>query len=224
MSVEKSLQTVKETSVLTSEEYNKLAELRQDLELGFSKRQMGRPKYLMEVSVLKDMKFPTPDAKYWQCVLERDIQFQNLVTLSYDFQEKQADIEIKEVEKAQLLKNATKLARAKAKKLEIQIQRDKATLLFMEKQASEMLREIIDWSELTRQLKPQLKYGEDNSEAHMPESFLIRFAYQKKMLDEIGAADMNGAMNIIALGQSAAKYWKQKNGEEPELESNDGVL
>lgn len=217
MSIEGSLQTVKETTLLSSDEYSKLAELKVDLELGFSKRQYGRPKYLMEVSVLKDMKFPTPDAKYWQCILERDIQFQNLVMLSYDYKEKLADIEIMRADIEKLAEQENRTARARAKKLEIQIERGETNLAFLHKQASEIVREILAWSKLIKQLEPQLKYGKDNPEAHMPESYLIRFAHQKKILDKIGAADMNGAMNIIALGESAAKYWRETN-HEPEEE------
>lgn len=209
MHIEKSLKVIDDASILKPKQLRQLSELKTELQLGFTKRQLGRPKYLMNVSVLKDMKFPTPDAKYWQCILERDIQFHNLVTLSYDFKEKQAEIEIKQAEIEELNGELTNLAKAKIKKLQIQIEREETNLVFMKKEASERVREIMAWTELIREVEPKLKYSKDDPEAHMPESFLLRFAHQKKILAEIGASDMNGAMNIIALGETAAKYWRE---------------
>ena len=217
MDIKQNLKLIKTTGAISEEGSKTLTNLRADLEQGFLKRQWGRPKYLMEVAVLKDMKFPTPDAKYWQSTLERDIQFQNLVNLSYDYKEKLADIEIKEAEKEELEEDTSRVARAKSKKLAIQIEREKTNLAYMGKQASEMLREIVDWTGLIKEVEPQLKYSKDNPEEHMPEAFLLRFAEQKQIIDKIGATDMNGAMNLIGLGKSASKYWQQRNGEKVEL-------
>jgi len=185
---------------------NKLSELKDDLAKGFKTRQIGRPKYLMEVSVLKDMKFPTSDSKYWQCILERDVQFQNLLFEACDFKEKNGELLIIEED----LKSNNHLREGERMKLEAQRLRLLLQLMLLKKQADERYREIMAWSELIERIKTKLKYSDDNPEEHMPESFLIRFAEQKKIIDQIGATDMNGAMNIIGLGQTAARYWKEK--------------
>jgi uncharacterized protein (DUF3820 family) len=160
----------------------------------------------MEVSILKDTKFPTTDAKYWQCILERDIQFQNLLFSACDFKEKNG--ELLEIEEE--LKN-NHLPEGQRMKLEAQRFRTLLQLMLTRKEAEERYREIMDWTELIKILEPKLKYGKDNVEAHMPESYLIRFAEQKRIIDEIGSSDMNGAMNIIGLGKTAARYWKEKS-------------
>ena len=196
--------------MLSNKDLRSLSGLTAELQHGFQRQQAGRPRYLMQVSVLKDMKFPTPDAKYWQSLLERDVQFRNLVMLAYDFKEKCADIEIKEAEIEDLGKDNNRLSAARIKKLQTQIERERATLIFMKREAEERIREVTDWTEIIREVEPRLKYSRDNPEEHMPESFLLRFASQKQVLDEIGAADMNGAMNIIALGQTASRYWKEQ--------------
>ena len=195
--------------LLSKEQLNKLSELKADLAKGFKTRQIGRPKYLMEVSVLKDMKFPTPDAKYWQCILERDVQFQNLLFEACDFKEKNGELLIIEED----LKSNNHLREGERMKLEAQRLRLLLQLMLLKKQADERYREIVAWSELIESIKPKLKYSDDNPEEHMPESFLIRFAEQKKIIDQIGATDMDGAMNVIGLGQTAARYWKEQKGK-----------
>ena len=217
MNIENSLTLISKTPILSEEGLLQLRKLGDSLQHGFEKGQIRRPKYLMTVAVLNNMKFPTPDAKYWQCILERDIQFQNLVMLSYDVQEELADIEIINAEIDQFNhSHKTKMILAKVKKLKIQIERKQANLTFMEKDAKERLREIVSWSELIEQIEPEMKFSRDNPEKHMPESFLIKCAYQKRIISEIGASDMNGAMNIFSLGETASEYWKE-NGSDPYL-------
>lgn len=204
-----SLDLVTSTSILPDEKIKALREIKDDLLASFKKRQVFRPKYLMEVSVLKDTRFPTPDAKYWQCLLERDVMFQNLMSLSFDYREKLLDVETKQLQLEEI-EPKTKRDIIAREKLNIQIKKDMFQLALMRKEAEERFREIKAWTDLIEELKPKLKYSEDNPEEHMPESFLIRFAAEKQMIDQIGAADMNGAMNTLGLGQTAARYWKER--------------
>jgi len=196
---------ISETALLEEPKRSKLAELTKDLRESFKKREVLRPKYMMEVSVLKDTKFPTPDAKYWQCILERDIQFQNLLFTACDFKEKSGELMELEV----TLK-AKQNAPGYQMQLDAQRMRLLLQLMFMRKEADDRCREIFAWTSLIKQLGQQLKYSKDDPEEHMPESFLIQMAEQRKIIEQIGAADMNGAINIIGLGKSAAKYWKTK--------------
>jgi len=207
------LEPLQNLPILDETQIQKLTEIKGDLATSFKKLELGRPKYLMEVSVLKDMKFPTPDAKYWQCILERNIQFQNLLFEALDFQEKTAELEEVEAEIEEIENNHphhNRKAKAQLMKLDVQRKRILLQMLMLKKQAQERYREIMAWTDLIKELRPKLKYGEDNPEEHMPESFLLRFAQQKQIIEQIGATDMDGAMNIISLGQTAARYWKEK--------------
>ncbi len=180
-----------------------------ELITSLQKSQMFRPKYLMEVSVLEDVRFPTPDSKYWQAILERNVMFQNLCFLYFDYKEKLADIKIKNVEMLDLEETNTELSIAQAEKLNIQKDRFEMQIEFIKKEARERVREIRDWTEIIKKLEPQMKYSKDNPEEHMPESYLIRFAEQTKLIKELGASDMNGAINTIAQGKTASKYWNK---------------
>jgi len=204
--------SLQQLQILDGTQIQQLKEIKNDLMMSSKKLQIGRPKYLMEVSVLKDMRFPTPDSKYWQCILERNVQFQNMLSESLDFEEKIAELEEKEAEIEELQNdNNTRKERAELMKLDVQRRRVMLQLFNLKKQGEERYREIMAWTDLINQVKPELKYTEDNPEEHMPESFLIRMANEKHIIDQIGAADMNGAMNIIGLGQSASRYLDIKN-------------
>lgn len=211
------LQPLRDIPILDNAQIANLSKISQELSTAFKTSQLGRPKYLMRVSVLKDMKFPTPDAKFWQAILERNIQFQNLLFDALDFQEKLADLEALEAEIDEIDASdyyTDRKTQARRMKLDVQRRRTLLQLLLLKKQARERYREIMAWTDIIKELQPQLKYPLDDPEAHMPESFLLRFAHQKKIIDQIGAADMDGALNIFALGQSAARYWKQFNKQQ----------
>jgi hypothetical protein len=196
-----------------------LTSISEDLIERMDKLQQFRPKYLMEVSVLKDTRFPTPDAKYWQCILERNVHFTNLCFLHFDYMEKLAEIKIKEEYIKELeVGKPTPRTKAIITKIHIQIARMKAQVAFSRKEAKERVREIRAWTELIAKFEPDLKYSKDNPEAHMPKSFLIRFAAEKQMLQEIGASDMSGAMNIIGLGKTAVRYWKEHQEDSDKVE------
>ena len=208
---EHALKIMKKTNLLSKQNTKKLLNLQSELSNCFNKRLTCRPKYIMEVAVLKDMKFPTPDAKYWQALLERDVQFQNLVMLSFDYREKLADILIKEARISTLLKQNTPISNATAEKLKIQSERDTTLAGMMKKEASERVREILAWTDIMEKVKPDMKYSKDNPEEHMPESFLLQFAYKKQTIEKYGASDMDGMLNIMSLGETAAKYWGENH-------------
>ena len=193
---------IRKSGLLSPDNVDTVKELSDSIEHGFEVRQRFRPRFLMETSVLNDMKHPTPDAKYWQSRVERDVHFRNLVMLSYDYREKQADMKILEYEIACDMLNP-----AQVEKREIQIERMDATLLYMRKEAAERVREIQNWSEIMEALEPELKYDPDDTEAHMPEAFAIRFAREKQMMKmTAGQADTDGAMNILSVGQTVANH------------------
>lgn len=198
-----------DSHILNDKSIKSLLSIKEDLEQGFLKRQRFRPRFLMEVSVLNDMKFPTPDSKYWQSNLERDTHFRNLVELSFVYKEKIADIHILEAELHELEQeqDGNEIAKARIEKKMIQIQHEKNSLVFMQKEALERVREIMNWTDIMKQLEQNLKYSKENPELHLPESFSLRFAREREAMRIAGrenaANDLAGAMNIISLGKTA---------------------
>lgn len=199
------LALIKDTKLLSDEKFNELIELKHKIITGYKNKIIFRADYLMRVSVLDDVKHPTTDAKYWQSNLERTVMYQNLIELSFDYQEIEADIEIKK--ELMNIRNSedTSLSLAKAHKLEIQIKRLEAHLVSMKKEADDRMREIIGWTKIMDELEPLLEFDKNDSSSYMAKSYPLRFARQKAMIQELGASDMNGAMNILALEHTAFK-------------------
>ena len=51
----------------------------------WTKKQMYRTETEMRVSVLNDFKRPNNASKYWQCVREQSVYFENLMSLSFEY-------------------------------------------------------------------------------------------------------------------------------------------
>jgi len=197
------LSIIQDTKMLSNDTFRKILEIEDKIIEGYENRIIFRAPYLMEVSVLNDIKHPTPDAKYWQANLERSVMYQNLVMLSYDYRENKADIEIKKVMMDEQIKNDTPLSRAKAMKLSVQIERLQTQLVGMKKEAEDQAREIVGWTEIMDKLEPQLEFSSTDQNEHMAKSYPLRFARQKELIRQVGASDMNGAMNILSLYETA---------------------
>ena len=206
------LNIISRDHILPEDTFTKLKSIKKDLEDGFKRRQRFRPRFLMETSVLNDMKFPTPDAKYWQCNVERDVHFRNLVMLSFDYREKQVDIEILEAEIGELTSN--EINKAKSKKKQVQIDRHKQQLIYMVKEAKERVREIFNWTDIMKKLESKLKYDPDDAEAWMPEGFTLRSSREIEAMETAGrlnAHDMDGAINMISFNKTLLDNKKVKD-------------
>ena len=197
------IKTIDESGMLTPENIQAIQTVTKSVEAGFKRRQRFRPRFLMETAVLNDMKFPTPDSKFWQCTVERDTHFRNLVMLSFDYREKLADIEILEEE----LTNRNPVSGGRVIKMQVQIERERMLLVYMKKEAEERVREIMNWSEIMDKLEPDLKYDPEDIEAHMPEAYAIRYAREQEVMQLVkGQSDTAGAMNVISIGKTIGQH------------------
>lgn len=88
-----SLQIVKSSDFLPHEDWKAISSMKNELQDSFEKKQIWRTETEMNISVLNDTKFPTNAAKYWQCVREQSVFFDNLVALSFDYRRNLVKIE-----------------------------------------------------------------------------------------------------------------------------------
>lgn len=133
---------IQNSDVLTREDMDKLIPLTQELKENFKKSQVFRTRTEMEVSVLNDIKFPTPTLKYWQSVREQNVMFGELVMLSYEYRKNL--IEIKQIER-KIEKEQDDL-----EKELLQIEMEKKIFMSknQEKTAKDRIRELKAWSEI----------------------------------------------------------------------------
>ena len=91
------IQTDYLSSILQEEDFKKFKDLTLELKDTWVKKQIFRTETEMRISVLSDYKHPNNASKYWQCIREQNVHFENLVALSFDYRKN--DIEIKKIQK-----------------------------------------------------------------------------------------------------------------------------
>lgn len=130
------------SEILTTDELKSLEPLKQELKETFVKSQLFRTRTEMEVSVLNDLKFPTPTLKYWQATREQNTMFQELVFLSYEYRKNIIEIQIlrrkMDTEKDILEKQL----------LQIEIEKKRFVSKTQERTAKDRIRELKAWSEI----------------------------------------------------------------------------
>ena len=135
----------------------------------------------MEVSVLNDMNFPTPDAKYWQSQREQNVHFHELVMLSYDYRKNL--VEIKKLER-KLVSEKDDL-----EKELLQIEIEKLTFIArnQERTGKDRIREVREWHEIKERLIPQMAHSREDVNEHQLVSYTRRFIYQWIAMGESGS-------------------------------------
>lgn len=235
-----SLDEIENSSILSKDEVSTLSELSSNLEQRFDVGQRFRSRYEMEHSVLMDVKYPTPDSKYWQSVREQMVFFENLVILSYDYKKQLANLEILKCEKEEIeieIKLKQSLTRKHnqpqsslnltLRKLnahlsikEAEIGQAEFTLLCQKKVAQDRLREVLSWEDIMEKLKPSMKHGIDSYEEHQPESSYQRFYQEANMIEFAQGAGPADVRNILGQLGMADKRLKEQ-GIIPSMEDID---
>ena len=88
---------IRDVSILEADDMKSVSKLTKELQRCFEVKQMWRTETEMRYSVLNDVSFPTPASKYWQCVREQNVFWENLVQLSCDYQKQQGELELLEI-------------------------------------------------------------------------------------------------------------------------------
>lgn len=195
------LTIIKDSEILKEIDFSALSELKDELLQTMDTVQVFRTRTEMKVSVTNDMKCPTWDSKYWQAVKEQNVMFTELVMLSYEYRKNALEIR--------------KLRREKDREgddieqelIQVEIERKRFMAIQMEKTAKERIREIEEWSAIKAELRPHLKYGEQDVNAHQLEAMQLRFSNQAKLVNEHTA--IADARNILGLADMAYKMGRE---------------
>lgn len=142
------------SEILTKEDLRVVSGLKHELINTLKKTQIHRTRTEMEVSVLNDVKHPTPASKYWQALREQGVMFNELVMLSFEYRKKQVEVKILE---RKFGKEQDDLER---ELLKIEIEKEKYILSNQERVAKARIREIKDWSEIKERELAQMNGAE----------------------------------------------------------------
>ena len=157
---------------------NKLAELADGLEETYKKRQVWRTQTEMMFSVLDDGKYPTPASKYWQCVREQSVFYEQLVLLS--FKHRQNNIAILELEEKLEGDDLNKYER-----MTLEVDMDSAIWARegLQIEAKDRMRELELWSKIkTALVEGNPEFDTEDVNVHQAESYLKRMENRRETL------------------------------------------
>ena len=161
------------------EEFRKLIP---ELKDTWIKKQMFRTETEMRISVLNDGRHPTKAAKYWQCVREQNVFFENLMDLSFDGRE--IEIEIKKIKKE--LEEETDEFERELKKISLDKKYYRKANL--ELTAKDRMREIEHWSRLKKEFDDG-SFDTRNVNTHQAKALTGFLQYRKENLNTESASD-----------------------------------
>jgi hypothetical protein len=180
------------------------SELAEELAINASRAQVLRTPTEMRVSVLNDIKHPTPDSKYWQAVREQDVQFTELVILSFEYRRQMILVERI---KRELQEVCDDLDRADA---EIRLEEAQFTIARQLRIAMHRKNEILEWSRIKAELIPRCQYSLEEVNEHQMAAFGIRFPKEASMLNgNEGVADR---INLVGLAETVKRQSRSKVG------------
>ena len=189
-------------NILSEDEVKDFKAMKEELQDTWVKKQMFRTETEMRISVLNDLKHPTPAAKYWQAVREQNVFFEQMVFLSFDY--RRNDVEIKKLQK----KIAEEKDELEKESLQIDLEQKTFDKASMELTAKDRMRELRLWSKLKDELvKEDPNFDKNNVDTHQKDSLPKRLFKTFQFFDK--AKDADGAKNIAAQIMTAQRLHKE---------------
>jgi hypothetical protein len=175
------LDIIGQSKILTEDDLNVVRDLKGELVDNFLHSQVFRTRTEMEVSVLNDMNFPTPDSKYWQSQREQNVHFHELVMLSYEYRKNLVEIKkLKRKLEPKFLPEGPLPELDSLDKELLQIEIEKLTFISrnQERVAKDRIREIKEWHEIKARLIPGMEFGLEDCGEHQLISYTRRWIQQ----------------------------------------------
>lgn len=152
------------SNVLDQKDFDNFIALKDELKDTWKKKQLFRTETEMRFSVLDDGRYPTNAAKYWQCVREQNVFFENLMALSFNYRKN--EVEIKKLER-KIQEEQDDLERELH---EIELEQKLYGRAGMELTAKDRMREIETWSRLKKEYNDG-SFDTKNVNTHQSESY-----------------------------------------------------
>lgn len=160
---------------LDNDDFNKIVAIKDELKDTWTKKQIFRTETEMRVSVLNDAKHPTKASKYWQCVREQNVFFENIMSMSFEYRKN--EVEIKKTQR----KLNTELDDLEQELLQIELEEKLYAKANMELVAKDRIRELELWSKLKNELDDK-SFDTQNVNTHQMESLGLTLENRAKML------------------------------------------
>jgi len=207
------LKIIEGSGCLTKEMVGQIKAISKDLQVNFEKKQGFRTRTEMEISVLNDLKHPTPDSKYWQAIREQAVMYSELTRLSFTF--KRNVVEIKKLNKA-ILEEKDMLDR---ELLEIDLEEKLFDKYQQEKTAKERIREILEWQNIIKREEKLMVTDGTSPDDHQLFSYTQRWIKQRIAMGNSGSPSERH--NLFGQLQSGLKECKKRGMLEKVIEPFD---
>ena len=173
------IQNIRDKELLTEKDATNIKKAHEFIESTYSDVIIYNPRIVKAVSILSDGKFPTNDAKFWQCKMQAEVHFNEFVRGFYKLDRVHIDMEELQWEIASM--DAAIALDGKVdenKKLSvIKLKFDRRRLInklnqymyeckLLEKDIKQRLREINDWAEMAESFKPACVHSTSSYEDH----------------------------------------------------------
>jgi hypothetical protein len=203
------IEKIKSVSILEDVDLNKISDLATELQRVFEVHQVFRTETEMRYSVLSHIKFPTPASKYWQSIREQNVFFTNLIYISCEYEEKQGELEILEIDLEEI-DISTKRGKANEKIKKAQIKKAQFNLMSMRIIARDQVREIRIWEQIKNELRTQADFDTNDVNTNQLESLQKRWEGELELSKlsnhkELGRNSISG-LATIANGKKTSGF------------------
>jgi hypothetical protein len=190
------------SQILDKSDFDKIINLKNELQDTWVKKQIFRTETEMRVSVLNDAKHPTNASKYWQCIREQNVFFENLMTLSFEYRKN--DVQIKKIKK-RIEEEQDDLEK---ELLQIELEEKMYSKSSMELVAKDRIREIDLWSKLKSELDDG-SFDNKNVNVHQMESLQKQLENRAKTLTS--GSSQAEVVNVLGPLSTITKLNNEKN-------------
>jgi len=180
---------IRDVSILEKDDMQSVSKLTKELQRVFEVHQLWRTETEIRFSVLNDVSFPTPASKYWQCVREQNVFWENLVQLSCDYQKQQGELELLEIE-FDGVTGSDKKANAQRKIKDAEIKQKQFGLMNMRLQGHDRVREIKLWEKIKNELTDKADFDINDVNKHQSDSYAKRWEKEMKIGQLTNQADL----------------------------------
>ena len=191
------LDLIPNSGLLSPSDLQNLNALSEELKDAYAKRQVFRTDTEARVSVLNDLKHPTPAAKYWQSVREQMVMLDALAMLSFDYRRNETAIK-RHTRKLETLTDDLDIEETKIDLDECDYKRTN-----MEVQAKDRIRELKMWSAIKAEVDDG-SFDTSNVNTHQLVSYTRRFANAVATANPAGMSPAE-ATNMYGLLQTAIR-------------------
>ena len=180
---------IRDGNILEKDDMKSVSKLTGELQRVFEVHQMWRTETEMRYSVLNDVSFPTSASKYWQCVREQNVFWEQLVELSCNYQKTQGELELLEIEFDDI-KGNNKKSNAQRKIKDAEIKQKQFGLMNMRLQGHDRVREIKLWEKIKNELTAKEDFDINDVNKHQADSYAKRWEKEMQVGAQTNQADL----------------------------------